>query len=425
MYERRFRTWASSTQAATPRVALNRIFFHGLAGEYETRAGIRTDPGSAGSRPRAASRSSPRTRPAACCPSSFRQSRLNRSFCDASSNSVTISPSLMPAPRSALVNTRRGPTRRARRQIPFEGLQQCEIGSFLGKHVALEFARDRRSSSRRADGGRTLGLSVDWKQHYTTIGPKAQTASPARLPAQLRPRRGLPPGVPHPVGRHLPDRGRAGRARGPGLRRRLPPRRLPPAAGRRPGLHRDHPPRADPGGRRADRAPRRRALPGPVRQDRDLAGVRRGDPGLRAPSRRARQGRRHRDVLHVRRPHRRDLVARAAAAGAHRHRPRRPAAPRDAGVARRRAGGCGVRRAGGEDHLQRARGDGRGAARVRRPRRRAEADPADDELLREGRQAAGDRLHPPVVHQERRPGHRAARRAGRARLRDPVGARRT
>ena len=85
----------------------------------------------------------------------------------------------------------------------------------------------------------------------------------------------------------------------------------------------------------------------------------------------------------------------------------------------------GVRRAGGEDHLQRPRGDGRGAERVRRPRRRPEADPADDELLREGRQAARDRLDAPVVHQERRPRRRAARRADRARRRDPVGARRT
>ena len=97
-----------------------------------------------------------------------------------------------------------------------------------------------------------------------------------------------------------------------------------------PGPHRDHPARADPGRRRADRPPRRRALPAAVRHDGDLAGVRRRDPGARAPGGRARQGRRHRDVLHVRRPHRRAVVARAAAAGAHRHRPRRPAAPRDA-----------------------------------------------------------------------------------------------
>ena len=39
---------------------------------------------------------------------------------------------------------------------------------------------------------RTLGLSVDWKQHYTTIGAEGPDRQPARLPAQLRPRRGLP-----------------------------------------------------------------------------------------------------------------------------------------------------------------------------------------------------------------------------------------
>ena len=58
------------------------------------------------------------------------------------------------------------------------------------------------------------------------------------------------------------------------------------------------------------------------------------------------------------------------------------------------------------------------AARVRRPRRRAQPDPADDELLREGRQAARDRRHPPVVHPQRRPRRRAARRDARARRRD-------
>ena len=34
-------------------------------------------------------------------------------------------------------------------------------------------------------------------------------------------------------------------------------------------------------------------------------------------------------------------------------------------------------------------------------------DPADGQLLREGRQAARDRRHPPVVHHQRRPGRRA------------------
>ena len=49
----------------------------------------------------------------------------------------------------------------------------------------------------------------------------------ACLPAQPRPRRGLPPGVADAVGHHVPVRGRAGRARGPGVPRPLLPRRLP------------------------------------------------------------------------------------------------------------------------------------------------------------------------------------------------------
>ena len=63
--------------------------------------------------------------------------------------------------------------------------------------------------------------------------------------------------------------------------------------------------------RRADRAPRRRALPAAVRHHGHLARLRRRDPGARAPGRRDGQGRRHRDVLHLRRPHRRHVVARA------------------------------------------------------------------------------------------------------------------
>ncbi len=241
----------------------------------------------------------------------------------------------------------------------------------------------------------------------------------ARVPAQLRPRRGLPAGVADPLGRHVPDRGGAGRARGAGVRRRLPPGRVPQAR-RRAGLHRDHASRADPGGRRARRAPGRRALPAPVRVHRHLPRLRRGDPGAAARRRRDGQGRRHRDVLHVRRPGRRDVVARAAAAGAHGRRPRRPPAPRDARVAVIRAGRGGVRRPRREDHVQRPRGDGGEAARVRRPRRRAEAHAAHDELLRARRQAAGDRLDAAVVHPQRRPRPRAAQGAHRPRRRDRV-----
>ena len=263
---------------------------------------------------------------------------------------------------------------------------------------------------------RPLGGLVAALHDHRPEGPEGQ---PARVPAQLRPRRGLPAGGAHPLGRHLPDRRGAGRARGAGVRRRLPPGRVPRARG--PRLHRDHPSRADPVRGRADRPPRRRALPAAVRHHGDLARVRRRDPRRRPRGGRAGQGRRHRDVLHLRRPHRRHLVARAAAAGAHRDRSRRPALPRDPAVARRARGVRGVRRPGRQDHVQRPRGDGGAAARERRPRRRAEAHAADGELLREGRQAARDRRHPPVVHHQRRPRRRPARRDDRARRRDHLG----
>ncbi len=106
---------------------------------------------------------------------------------------------------------------------------------------------------------------------------------PDRVPAQLRPWRGLPPGGPDPLGRHVPDGGRPGRARGPRVRRPLPPGRLPPGRWQR-RLHRDDAARADRLGGRADRAPRRRALPEALRYHGRLAGLRSRDPRPR-PSR--------------------------------------------------------------------------------------------------------------------------------------------
>ena len=76
-----------------------------------------------------------------------------------------------------------------------------------------------------------LGRLVAALHDHRPQGPAGQ---PARVPAQLRARRGLPPGGADALGRHLPDRGRPGRARGARLRRRLPPGRLPPP-GRRHG----------------------------------------------------------------------------------------------------------------------------------------------------------------------------------------------
>ena len=243
---------------------------------------------------------------------------------------------------------------------------------------------------------------------------------PDRVPAQLRPRRGLPPGGADPVGRHLPDRGGAGRARGARLPRRLPPGGLPPAR-RRAGPHRDHPPRADPQRRRAHRAPRRRAVrrrcsapPSPRRSSASrsrCSRTRRPSP-TRAPASRCAA---------------RSATSPTSCGGASSTCPVRTLIGRDgrmlretpewlSGDARR----GGVRGPQGQDDLQRPRGGGRRAARERRPRRRAHAHPADGQLLREGRQAARDRGHPPVVHPQRRPRRRDPRRDAGPRRRGPV-----
>ena len=142
------------------------------------------------------------------------------------------------------------------------------------------------------------GLGADLHHHR----PGLPDRLPARLPAELRPRRGIPAGGADPVGRHLPDRGRPGRARGARVPGALPPRGVPldRDRARASDLHRDHPPRADPGRGGADRAPRRRALPAAVRHHGDVARLRGRDPGPPPPRRRAGQGRRHRDVLHLR-----------------------------------------------------------------------------------------------------------------------------
>ena len=155
--------------------------------------------------------------------------------------------------------------------------------------------------------------------------PDRDHGRPARLPAQPGARRGVPGRGTRPLGRDLPDRRGPGRAGGPGVPRPLPPDRVPRTC--RPGLDRDHPARAGPRGGGPRRPPGRRALPADVRDDGALAAVRRRDPGARAPRRRARQGCGHRDGLHVRRPHRRAVVARARPAGPLRGRPRRPPAP--------------------------------------------------------------------------------------------------
>ena len=75
---------------------------------------------------------------------------------------------------------------------------------------------------------RQLGLSVDWTQTYQTIDANARVRLPEGVPAQPRPRRGLPGRGAHAVGRHVPHRRGPGRARGPRDARRVPPDRASP-----------------------------------------------------------------------------------------------------------------------------------------------------------------------------------------------------
>ena len=70
----------------------------------------------------------------------------------------------------------------------------------------------------------------------------------------------------------------------------------------------------------------------------------------------------HRDDLHVRRHHRRDLVARARPPDPHRDQPRRALPPRDTGLARAPRGDRRVRAARGQDRALGEGDDGRDAA---------------------------------------------------------------
>ena len=156
--------------------------------------------------------------------------------------------------------------------------------------------------------------------------------------------------------------------------------------------------------------------------------VRRRGAGPRPRAGRARQGHRHRHDLHVRRPHRRHLVARAAAAD-----PRRSSAATAGSL--RRPPAVAIDASDGAEPLRAswpARPSSRRQtrivellARVRRADRRADADHPPGEVLREGRPPARDRHDPAVVHPQRRPRRRPARRPARAGPASCTGTRRT
>ena len=206
---------------------------------------------------------------------------------------------------------------RLRHPHPGVGAVEGRAEGDAGPHQPPQLHRPLQHPHRRGREGlreplphpRPLGrLGAHLRHHRRPLPP----GRPAGVPAQPPAGRGLPGRGARALGRRLPVGRGPGRARGPRARRGLPPPRLPRPRRRR--RHRDHPPRAAAGVRRPRRPPRRRALPAAVRLHRAHPALRRRGRGAPAPPGRSGEGLRHRHDLHLRRPHRRHLVARAAAA---------------------------------------------------------------------------------------------------------------
>ena len=192
-------------------------------------------------------------------------------------------------------------------------------------HRALRDASPPRTRSSSRTLWRTLGLSrrldADLPHHRRRGAAAPRSARSCATSSAARPTR---PMAPDPVGRHLPHRGRPGRARRQGAAGRLPPRRLPPARRRHRSRSRPPAPSCSPPASRSSRirtTSATRPLFGTTVTT-PLFGVE--VPGARPPPRPEGQGHRHRHDLHLRRRHRRGLVARARPAQPRDHRLRRP-----------------------------------------------------------------------------------------------------
>ena len=149
------------------------------------------------------------------------------------------------------------------------------------------------------------------------------------------------------VGRRFPDRRRAGRARGSRAAWRVPhgftSTREPGSADGEPVEIETTRPELIPACVALVAHPDDERYQPLVRHRGDHAAVRRARAGEGARARRSRKGQRHRDDLHVRRHHRRDVVARAEAAGARDRAAERHARAGDVGAARLGVGGRGAR----------------------------------------------------------------------------------
>ena len=317
-----------------------------------------------------------------------------------------------PADRAPRPELLRGPLRPARPYDP----------DFVAARRAARASAGRRSRGRTSSSSATASSprtsrpsrSCSAGSASRSTGPslhddrrRRAARLPAGLPAHAGARRGLPAGGPDAVGRRLPDGGRPGRARGPRDRRApttgIALRPTPTATGGR--RDRDDPSRADPGVRRARRPPRRRPLPAAVRHRpcaRRCSASRCPSSPTRSPS--PDKGIGHRDDLHLRRPDRRHLVARARAADADGRRPRRAASSRSSS-----ASGCESRRrpAARQRRLRRARGQTvarRSAGSSSCSPRRATSSASRGrsrtpvKFYENGAPAARDRLFAAVVH---------------------------
>jgi hypothetical protein len=233
--------------------------------------------------------------------------------CPPSAASRTTSRALRP-PRSP--TTRTTPRRRSpQNQRDFDAVSRRNFIE-LCEEVAVE---DEKVFE---DLFSTLGLSVDWNLTYRTIDDTSRAVSQRAFLTNLAAGDAYLAEGADPVGRHLPHRRRAGRARGPRAARRLPPHRPSTSRdGSRCSLETD-PPELLPRAwrwwptRTTSATSRCSAQPSPPP-------VRRRGRDQGPPAGQARQGQRHRDDLHLRRPHRRHLVARTAASHPRRRRPRR------------------------------------------------------------------------------------------------------
>ena len=338
--------------------------------------------------------------------------RASRSSTRSAGTTTACRPSAGCRTTTACAATRRCPTTRAS-QPP----QQGGDGKSVKAADQQPISRGRTSSScatiltvedEKAFESlfRRLGLQLDWDITYRTIDDRSRATAQQAFLRNLAPRRGLP-------GRGARACGTS-RSRPPSPRPSSRPATTPApttaspstARRRRAGVHRDHPPRAA-----SRRCVALIAHPDDERYQplfgttvtSPLFGVE--VPVLAHPAGRDRQGRRHRHVLHLRRPHRRACGGASCSCRPARSSPATAgSAGRDARVDHRRARARALfaELAGKTTFCARE-------AVVAALRESGDldgeptADPAQGELLREGRQAARDRHLAPVVHPQRRP----------------------